>query len=98
MIGDLFIRNYGDGAGNGIVFFFGEMDYALVGTSSEMEFSIAKFLNERAINQGIDIWQDHAQTFVCKNFFIGEAGVAPDVLAGLFLDAAGKLCEGLYLV
>jgi hypothetical protein len=43
LIGNLFKRNNGDGARNGIVLFFCEMDDPLVGTAAEMEFRVAKF-------------------------------------------------------
>ena len=56
------------------------MDDTLVGTASEMKVRVAKAGYERAVNQCIDIWKDHAQTSVSEDFFVCEAGVAPDVL------------------
>ena len=76
----------------------GQMDDPLVGTAAEVEFRVAEFGNERTVDEGVDVWEDLSHALVCEDFLVCESGVAPDVLAGLFLDAAGKFGEGLDLV
>ena len=63
-----------------------------------MEFRVAKFGHERSVDECVDVWKDLAHALVREDFFVCESGVAPYVLAGLLLDAAGKLCKGLDLV
>jgi hypothetical protein len=71
-----------------IVFLFIEFNDPLVRTATEREISIAQLLDVRAFNQGIKIRKNHTQTFIRKDFLVGESGVTPDGLACLFLDAA----------
>ena len=74
------------------------MDDALIGAAAEMELRITKSLNERTVNQSIYIRKKLAQTLVCRDLLILEAGVTPYVLSGLFLDTASEFCKGLNLI
>ena len=76
----------------------GQMDDPLVGTATEVEFRVAEFCHEWTIDKRIDERKDLSHALVCKDLLVCESGVAPDVLAGIFLDAAGKFGEGLDLV
>lgn len=93
-----FRRDEGDGAGDRGVVGGGEVDYALVGAASEEKLGIAEGLDEGAFDKGVDIWQNAAQAVVGEDFLVGEAGVAPDVLAGFLLDAACQFGEGFDLI
>ena len=95
---NLFIRNNGDGTGNGIVFFFCQMDDPLVGAAAEMKIWITERLDERAVHQGINIWKYLLETFISKDFLICKTGIAPYILAGLFLYAASQFRESLHLI
>ena len=98
LTGDLFERNYGDGARNGIVFFLCKVDDALVGAAAEVELGIAKGFDERAVDQCIYIWKDPAHTLIGKDFFVCKAGIAPDIFRGLLLYATGKFSKRLDLI
>jgi hypothetical protein len=74
------------------------MDYALIRAAAEMEFRVAKFLNERTVDQCIDIREKLAQALVRNNLFICKSCIAPDVLAGLLLDAACEFSKRFNLV
>ena len=97
-IGESFERGDGYSSCNLVVGFLREVDYALVGAAAEVELGVAEGFDEGAVDEGVDIWQDHAHALVGEDLLICEAGVAPDVLAGLLLYAAGQLGEGLDLV
>jgi hypothetical protein len=58
LIGNLFKRNNRDGAGNGIVFLFCQMNDSLIGATAEMELRIAKFGFKRAIDESIYVWKN----------------------------------------
>ena len=72
LIGDLFKRNNGDGARNGIVFFFFQMNDPLVGAATEMELRVSELGDERTIDEGVDVWQDLLHTIVRQNLLVGE--------------------------
>lgn len=93
-----FRRDEGNCTGDRGVFGGGEVDDALVGAASEEESGVAEGLDEGAFDEGVDIWQNAAQTVIGEDFLVGEAGVAPDVLAGFLLDAARQFGEGFNLI
>ena len=74
------------------------MDDPLVGTATEMKVGIPQFSFERPVHKSVNIWKYLAETLICKDFLISEAGIAPDVLAGLFLYTPGQFGEGFHLI
>ena len=76
----------------------GQVDDPLVGTASEVKFRIAELGYEGTVYEGVNVWKNLLHSLVCKNLLICESGIAPDVLAGLLLDAASEFGEGLNLI
>jgi hypothetical protein len=74
------------------------MDDTLVGAATEMKIGIPQFSFERAVHKSINIWKYLAQTLISKDFLVSEAGIAPYILAGLFLYATGQFREGFHLI
>lgn len=85
-------------AGNLIVFFRREMDDPLVRASAEMELRVFQSLDERAVNENVNVWEEHGKPLVRTDFFYGESGPAPDGLIGFGLDSPGQCSESLHLI
>ena len=94
----LFVWNCRNCPGNLVFIFRVKMDDALVRAAAEMKLRIAERLDERSVNQCIYVLKNLAQTSVSENFLVCKPGIAPYVLAGLLLYAAGKFREGLDLI
>ena len=74
------------------------MDDALVGAATERKIGVTELCNERTVHQGVYVRKNLAQTHIGLDLLLHESCVAPYVLAGLLLYAAGKFREGLDLI
>ena len=94
----LFEWNHVNRSKDGSLFVRMKMDYALIGAASEMKLGITKILDERTVDNRINIRQDLTHAAVGEYLFICESGVAPYILSRLLLDTSGKFCESLDLI
>ena len=74
------------------------VDDALVAGAAEMEGLVAFGLDEGAVDQHVDKFEEGTLTGITQQLFEGEAGIAPDVLVGARLDGPCQFGEALGLV
>ena len=75
-----------------------DVDEALVAGAAEAEADVALLLDEGAVNEDVELADDVEQRWVLLYFFPCVAGVTPDVVAQLLLDAVDEGADALGLL
>jgi hypothetical protein len=70
---------------------------SLVGAAPEQELGVPLLQNEGTVDKSVDIGEHLGEMGIRLDFFDGVSGPAPYILAGFFLDPAGKFSKTIHL-